>query len=54
MSNFVTYLMCSLRPGRVNAQSDLGRGWYVSVLEELLDAAEQDYNKRRKPEVVEK
>lgn len=33
--------------GRVNAQSDLGRVWHVSALEELLEAAEKEYIERK-------
>lgn len=32
--------------GRINAESDLGRVWHVDVLGELLDAANEDYQRR--------
>ncbi|CAI0940850.1 Uncharacterised protein [Serratia liquefaciens] len=32
--------------GRVNSESDLGRVWHVSVIERVLNAAEQDYKNR--------
>lgn len=33
--------------GRVNNESDLGRVWHVSVIDRVLNAAEEDYKKRR-------
>ncbi|HIF9325834.1 trypsin-like serine peptidase [Photobacterium damselae] len=54
LSGNVAWEFLGIYAGRVNAQSDLGRVWHVSALEELLDAAELDYNKRNKLEVVEK
>lgn len=34
--------------GRVNPESDLGRVWHVNTLSALLDAAEKDYEIRKK------
>lgn len=34
--------------GRVNSESDLGKVWHVSAVQELLDAAEQDMQDRQK------
>ncbi len=36
--------------GRVNPESDLGRVWHVSILKELLEAAENDYIQRTSKE----
>ncbi|EJG0241771.1 serine protease, partial [Vibrio parahaemolyticus] len=48
LSGNVAWEFLGIYSGRVNAQSDLGRVWHVSALEELLNAAEYDYNSRRK------
>ncbi|WP_368230978.1 hypothetical protein [Aeromonas sp. s3] len=33
--------------GRVNNESDLGRVWHVSIIDRVLNAAEEDYQKRK-------
>ncbi|WP_204792457.1 hypothetical protein, partial [Aeromonas dhakensis] len=33
--------------GRVNNESDLGRVWHVSVIDRVLNEAEEDYKKRK-------
>lgn len=45
VSGNVAWEFLGIYSGRVNTQSDLGRVWHVSVLEELLNAAEQKYIK---------
>ncbi|HDL6872308.1 TPA: trypsin-like peptidase domain-containing protein [Yersinia enterocolitica] len=39
--------------GRVNAESDLGRVWHVSAIEEVLNAADADYVKRNEDKQME-
>ncbi|TOL63423.1 serine protease, partial [Vibrio parahaemolyticus] len=43
LSGRVAWEFLGIYSGRVNAQSDLGRVWHVSALEELLNAAERVY-----------
>ncbi|HAS3594140.1 TPA: trypsin-like peptidase domain-containing protein [Vibrio cholerae] len=46
LSGRVAWEFLGIYSGRVNAQSDLGRVWHVSALEELLNAAERVYKER--------
>lgn len=46
LSGNVAWEFLGIYSGRVNSQSDLGRVWHVSALEELLNAAEKDYKER--------
>lgn len=46
LSGNLAWEFLGIYSGRVNAQSDLGRVWHVSALEELLNAAEEDYKTR--------
>lgn len=42
LSGKVTWEFLGIYSGRVNSESDLGKVWHVSALEELLQAAEED------------
>ncbi|QOD12696.1 serine protease [Psychrobacter sp. 28M-43] len=46
LSSNTTWEFLGIYSGRVNAESDLGKVWHVSSLEELINAAEVDYNER--------
>ncbi|NIY91124.1 trypsin-like serine peptidase [Vibrio diazotrophicus] len=46
LSGRVAWEFLGIYSGRVNEQSDLGRVWHVSALEELLNAAERVYKER--------
>lgn len=46
LSHSKTWEFLGIYSGRVNSESDLGRVWHVSAIQELLDAAEADYNSR--------
>jgi hypothetical protein len=48
LSGNVSWEFLGIYSGRVNKESDLGRVWHVSMLEDLLNAAERDYNDRSK------
>lgn len=41
-----TWEFLGIYSGRVNAESDLGRVWHVSVIEDLFQTAEQDQKRR--------
>ncbi|WP_444926757.1 trypsin-like serine peptidase [Microbulbifer sp. TRSA002] len=47
LSPKIVWEFLGIYSGRVNEKSDLGRVWHVSALEELLDAAERDYEIRQ-------
>lgn len=42
-----TWEFLGIYSGRINAESDLGRVWHVSVIEDLLQTAEQDQTRRQ-------
>ena len=46
LSSNIIWEFLGIYSGRVNAESDLGKVWHVSSLEELINAAEIDYNER--------
>lgn len=43
LSHSKTWEFLGIYSGRVNSESDLGRVWHVSAIQELLDAAEAAY-----------
>lgn len=42
-----TWEFLGIYSGRVNSESDLGKVWHVSAIEDLYKAATDDYNKRK-------
>ncbi|WP_460153557.1 serine protease family protein [Pseudomonas sp. S2_B07] len=46
MSGNTTWEFLGIYAGRVNAESDLGRVWHVSALEEIFSVAEKDNQER--------
>tara|TARA_R110001583_G_scaffold131425_1_gene283158 strand:+ start:65 stop:910 length:846 start_codon:yes stop_codon:yes gene_type:complete len=53
LSGNVAWEFLGIYSGRVNEQSDLGKVWHVSALEELLSAADLDYKARKTKELAE-
>ena len=48
LSPQIAWEFLGIYSGRINPESDLGRVWHVSILKELLVAAEKEYNLRNK------
>lgn len=46
MNNIKTWEFLGIYSGRVNSESDLGRVWHVSAIQEILSAAAADMKKR--------
>lgn len=47
LSGNITWEFLGIYSGRVNPESDLGKVWHVSAIEELLEAAEKDMTDRQ-------
>lgn len=48
LSAEIAWEFLGIYSGRVNSESDLGRVWHINALSALLDAAENDYERRSK------
>lgn len=48
VSTHIAWEFLGIYSGRINSESDLGRVWHVSILKELLVAAEKKYNLKNK------
>ena len=46
MSANPTWEFLGIYSGRINAESDLGRVWHVTVIEDLWQTSEQDQQRR--------
>lgn len=47
LSGNIAWEFLGIYAGRVNSESDLGKVWHVSAIEELLEAADQDMKNRQ-------